>query len=73
MLHNFSKILQNILQLLTGLQFDMLLNEKQNSKLQKLQDLKTTLAGIHLLFKIVINLKILKNSQEYVYSKVICL
>ena len=73
MLHNFSKILQNILQLLTGLQFDMLLNEEQNSKLQKLQDLKTTLAGIHLLFKIVINLKILKNSQEYVYSKVICL
>ena len=73
MLHNFSKILQNILQLLKGLQFDMLLNEEQNSKLQKLQDLKTTLAGIHLLFKIVINLKILKNSQEYVYSKVICL
>ena len=46
MLHNFSKILQNILQLLTGLQFDMLLNQEQNSKLQKLQDFKTTLASI---------------------------
>ena len=31
------------------------------------------LAAIQLLFKIVINLKKLKNSQEYVYSEVICL
>ena len=40
--------------------------------MQKLQDFKTILAAIHLLFKSVINLKILENSQEYVYSEVIC-
>ena len=28
---------------------------------------------MHLLYKIDINLKILENSQEYVYSEVICL
>ena len=39
--------------------------------MQKLQDFKTILAAIHLLFKIVINLKILENSQEYVYSEVL--
>ena len=31
------------------------------------------IAAIHLLFKIVINLKILENSQEYVNSEVIFL
>ena len=43
----------------------MLLKQEQDSKLQKLQDFKTILAAI-------INLKILENSQEYVYSEVIC-
>ena len=33
----------------------------------------TILAGIHLFFKIVINLKLLENSQEYVYREVTCL
>ena len=33
----------------------------------------TILAGIHLLSKIVINLKLLENSQEYVYREVTCL
>ena len=51
----------------------MLLKQEQDSKLQKLQDFKTILAAIHLLFKIFINLEILGNSQEYVYSEVICL
>ena len=37
--------------------------------MQKLQDFLTISATIHLLFKIVINLKILENSQGYVYSK----
>ena len=49
----------------------MLLKPEQDSKLQKLQDCKTILAGIHVLFKIVINPKILENSQEYVYREVI--
>ena len=35
--------------------------------MQKLQDFPSILAAIHLFFKIVINLKILENSQEYVY------
>ena len=51
----------------------MLLKLEWDSKLQKIQDFQTTLATIHLLFKMVINLKILENSQEYVYSEVICL
>ena len=51
----------------------MLLKQEQNTKLQKLQDFKTILAAIHLLFKIVINLKILGNSQEHVSSEVIYL
>ena len=51
----------------------MLLKQEQDSKLQKLQDFKTILAAIHLLFKIAMNLKILENSLEYVYSEVSCL
>ena len=39
-------------------------------KLQKLQDFKTIFEAIHLPFKIVVNLTILENSQEYVYSEV---
>ena len=49
------------MKLLTGLQFDIC------------YVIKTILAAIHLLFKIVINLKILENSQEYLYSEVTCL
>ena len=44
----------------------MLLKQESDSKLQKLQDFKTILATIPLLFKIVINLKILENPQKYV-------
>ena len=51
----------------------MLLKQDQDSKLQKLQESKTILAAIHLLFKIAINLNILENSQDYDYSEVICL
>ena len=50
----------------------MLLKQEYYSKLQKLQDFYTISAAIHLLFKMV-NLKILENYQEYVYSEVICL
>ena len=39
--------------------------------MQKLQDFKTILAAIHLLFEIVINLKMLETSQEYVFGEVI--
>ena len=42
----------------------MLLKQDMDLKLQKLQDFKTILAAIHLVFKTVINLKILENSQE---------
>ena len=41
--------------------------------MQKSQDFKTILAAIHLPFKTVINVKILENFQEYVYSEVIYL
>ena len=51
----------------------MLLKQEKYTKLQKLQDFKTILAAIHLLFKIIINLKILENSREYVCCEVICL
>ena len=51
----------------------MLLKQTWDSKMQKLQDFKTIFAATHLLFKIVINLRILKNSQEYVYNEVISL
>ena len=49
----------------------MLLKQYLDSKLQKLQDFKIILAAIHLLFKIVINLKTLENYQEYIFSEVI--
>ena len=70
------KFLKNILELLTGLQFDIcyvILKQGLNSKLQKLQDFKTILGAIHLLFKVVIDLTVLENSQEYLYREVICL
>ena len=40
---------------------------------RNLQDFKTILAAIHLIFKIVINVKIIENFQGFVYSEVICL
>ena len=43
----------------------ILSKQEQDSKLQKLQDFKTILAVIYLLFKIIINLK---NIRKYVYS-----
>ena len=49
----------------------MLLKQEEDSKLQKFQDFKTILADVYLLFQIVMNLKILENSQEYVFSEVI--
>ena len=44
----------------------MLLKQEQNLQLKKWQDFQTIFAGIHLLFKIVINLKISENLQEYI-------
>ena len=44
--------------------FGILLKQEQDSKLQKLQDFKTILAVIYLLFKIIINIK---NVRKYVY------
>ena len=44
--------------------FGILLKQEQDSKLQKLQDFKTILAVIYLLFKIIINIK---NIRKYVY------
>ena len=51
----------------------MLLKHEEDLKLQILQDFKTILAAIHLLFKTVIYLKMLENTQEYVHREVICL
>ena len=51
----------------------MLLKQEKDFKLQNFQDSKTISAAILLLFKIVINLKILENSQKCVYNEVICL
>ena len=42
----------------------MSLKQEEDLKLQKEQDFKTILAAIYLLFKIVINLKMLENSLE---------
>ena len=68
-----AKLLKNILQLLTGLELDIChVIKGYDSKLQKWQNFKTILAPINLLFKIVINLKILESSQEYFYSEVVC-
>ena len=50
-----------------------ILEQEQDSKLQELQYFKTIFATINWLFQIVINLKILKNSQKDVYIEVICL
>ena len=63
-------------QLLAELQFDICFIIKTRvgfEIVQKLQDFKTILAAIYFLFKMAINLKILANSQENVYSDVICL
>ena len=75
MINNFSKILAKFCSYWQdyNLIFDMLLKQTWDSKMQKLQDFKTIFAATHLLFKIVINLRILKNSQEYVYNEVISL
>ena len=74
MLNNFSKILKNILQLLTGLQFDIcyVIKTRVGFEIAEITRLLIILAAIHLLFTIVINLKILENSEEYSYSEVIC-
>ena len=50
-----------------------ILEQDQDSKLQELQDFKTIFAAINWLFQIVINLKMLKNSQKDIYIEVICL
>ena len=61
------------MQLLIGLQFDIcyVIKTRVGFAIQKWQDFKTILAGFHLLFKIISNLKILENCQEYVYSELI--
>ena len=55
--------------------FVILLKQEQDSKLQKLQDFWTILAAIHFLFKIAINLKILRTTpivKLFVYKTVKC-
>ena len=75
MLHNFSKILKKYFSAIDRIQFDIwyVLKTRVGFKIEKLQSFKTILAAIHLLFEIVINMKILENSQEYIYSEVIYL
>ena len=60
---------------MTGLQFDTcyVIKTRAGFEIAEISICATNLAAIHLLFKIVIYLKILENSQEYVYSEVICL
>ena len=65
---------KNLLQLQTKLQFDIcyVIKTRVGFKIAEITRFKTILAAIQWLFKIVINLIILENSQEYVYSEVIC-
>ena len=59
---------------MTGLQFDIcyVIKTRVGFEIAEItRFVSTYLAAIHLLFKIVINLKILEDSQEYVYSEVI--
>ena len=42
-------------------------------EIQKWQDILTIVAAIHLLSKVIINLKILENSQKYIYGELIYL
>ena len=70
-----AKFLKNMLQLLTGLQFDIccVIKARFGFEIGEIARFLNYFIFIHLLFKIVINLTILENSQEYAYSKFICL
>ena len=59
---------------MTGLQFDIcyVIKTRVGFEIAEITRLLIILAAIHLLFTIVINLKILENSEEYSYSEVIC-
>ena len=63
--------LKNILQLLTGVQFDICYVIKTRVGFE-IVEITRFLTAIHLLFKIVIHLNSVIH-QEYVYSEVVCL
>ena len=75
MLHNFSKIRKKYFSAIDRIQFDIcyVFEIRVGFKIEKLQGFKTILAAIHLLFEIFIIMKILENSQEYIYSEVVYL
>ena len=70
-----AKFLTNILHLLTGLQFDIcyVTKTRVGFEIAEIVRFLNYFKAIQLLFKIVINLIILENSQEYVNIEVICL
>ena len=63
---------KNILQLLTRLQLDIcyVIKIRVGLEIAEITRFLIILAATHILFKIVINLKILENSQHYIYSEV---
>ena len=62
---------KNILQLLTRLQFDncYVFKTRIGFEIAEITRFLVILAATHILFKIVINLKILENSQHYIIAK----
>ena len=70
--NNFSKILKNFLQLFTGLQFYIYyIIKTAEFKIAEMTRFFNYLSSYS--FVPVINLKILENSQECVYSEIVCL
>ena len=63
-----AKFLKDILQLLTGLQFDIcyVIKTRVESGIAEIKRFLNYFSRYSFAFKIVINLKILENSQEYV-------
>ena len=70
-----AKFFKNILQPPTGLQFDIfyVIKTRVGFKIAEITRFLNYFKRYHLLFEIVINLKLLESSQEYVYSEVTCL
>ena len=60
------------MQLLTRLQLDIcyVIKIRVGLEIAEITRFLIILAATHILFKIVINLKILENSQHYIYSEV---
>ena len=60
---------------MAGLQFDIcyVIKTRVGFEIAGIRRFLTILAASHLLFKILIHLNILENSQEYISSEVICL